>query len=587
MTRLAVWSPHSSTVELITRSPTTRRAMRTGDGPGWWHITLPTLTHGDDYAFSLDGGPPLPDPRSTWQPDGPDGFSRLYDHDRFPWTDQSWRGRPLPGAVIYELHLGTFTDAGTFDAAVDRLDHLTALGVTHVELMPVAAFPGRHGWGYDGVCLWATHEPYGGPDGLKRFVDAAHARGLAVILDVVHNHLGPSGNHLPKFGPYFTDRYHTPWGSAVNLDGPGSDEVRNFLRYSALAWLRDFHLDGLRLDAVHELADRRAIPFLEELSDAVDRLGAALGKPLFLIAESDLNDPRVVTPRENGGLGVHAQWSDDFHHALHALLTGERQGYYVDFGSMAALARTLRRVWWHDGDWSTFRGRHHGRPLDPSRMPGHRFLAYAQDHDQVGNRAQGDRLSALLQPGLLAAAAALVLTSPFTPMLFMGEEWGASTPWQYFTDHQDPDLAEAVRRGRRAEFAAHGWDASQIPDPQSPDTVRASRLDWSEAYRDPHAALLAWYKTLIRLRHTHRELSDPHLPDVHVTYDEAAGWLMMHRGVFRTAVNLADEPATLPIGTGDGEVVAAWDAARVERGLAGTTLVLAPRSAAVVRLFGG
>ncbi|WP_436788674.1 malto-oligosyltrehalose trehalohydrolase [Yinghuangia sp. YIM S10712] len=583
MTRLAVWAPHADTVELVTRS-TTRRAMRPGDGPGWWHITVPSLAHGDDYAFSLDGKKPLPDPRSVWQPGGPDEPSRIYDHSRFAWTDTAWQGRALPGGIVYELHIGTFTEAGTFDAAIERLDHLVGLGVTHVELMPVAAFPGRHGWGYDGVCLWAVHEPYGGPDGLKRFVDAAHARGLAVILDVVHNHLGPSGNYLPRFGPYFTDRYHTPWGSAVNLDGPGSDEVRAFLLGSALAWLRDFHLDGLRLDAVHELADRRAVPFLEELSDAVDRLGAAIGKPLFLIAESDLNDPRVVTPRESGGLGIHAQWSDDFHHALHALLTGERQGYYTDFGTMSALAKTLGSVWVHDGGWSTFRGRHHGRPLDPSRMPGHRFLGYLQDHDQVGNRAVGDRISALLTPGLTAAAAALVLTSPFTPMLFMGEEWGASTPWQYFTDHPDPALAEAVRQGRRAEFAAHGWDAAQVPDPQSPDTVRASRLDWSEPDREPHAALLAWYRTLIRLRREHPELSDPHLPSVQLTYDEPAGWLMLHRGPFRTAVNLAEEPATLPVGIGEAEVLASWTPAEAERGLAGTTLTLAPHSAAVVRL---
>ncbi|MCF2526240.1 malto-oligosyltrehalose trehalohydrolase [Yinghuangia soli] len=582
MTRFAVWAPDASGVDLVTA--TARRALRSGDGPGWWLADVPALAHGDDYWYAVDGGPPRPDPRSAWQPDGPDGPSRVYDHTRFAWTDQAWHGRSLPGGVVYELHIGTFTDAGTFDAAIGRLDHLAALGVTHVELLPVAAFPGTHGWGYDGVCLWAAHEPYGGPDGLKRFVDACHARDLAVVLDVVHNHLGPSGNYLPTYGPYFTDRYHTPWGSAVNLDGPGSDEVRTYLRESALAWLRDFHIDGLRLDAVHELEDRRAITFLEELSDAVDRLGTALNKPLFLIAESDLNDPRTVTPRENGGIGLHAQWSDDFHHALHALLTGERQGYYADFGSMATLAKTLTRVWQHDGGWSSFRGRHHGRPVDPSRMPAHRFLGYAQDHDQIGNRALGDRLSALLPPGLLAATAALVLTSPFTPMLFMGEEWGASTPWQYFTDHTDPALAEAVRRGRRAEFAAHGWDAAQVPDPQSADTVRASRLDWSEPLRAPHSALLAWHRDLIALRRTHPELSDPHLPDVHVTYDEPAGWLMLHRGPFRTAVNLAEEPATLPMGTGSAEVVAAWDQAEITQGLAGTTLQLAPRSAAVVRL---
>jgi maltooligosyltrehalose trehalohydrolase len=583
MTDFEVWVPGAESVEVIVDGR--RRLMNSGTRPGWWHLET-AAGHGSRYAFAVDGGPPRPDPRSRWQPDGPDGESAVVDHARFRWTDRRWAGRALPGGVVYELHVGTFTPEGTFDAALGRLDHLVELGITHVELMPVAAFPGRHGWGYDGVCLWAVHEPYGGPEGLKRFVDGCHARGLAVILDVVHNHLGPSGNHLPAFGPYFTDRYHTPWGSAVNLDGPGSDEVRAFLVGSALAWLRDYHLDGLRLDAVHELVDRRAVHLLEELALAVDRLASALGRPLTLIAESDLNDPRVVTPREAGGMGVHAQWSDDLHHALHALLTGERQGYYADFGSMEALAHTLTRVWLHDGRWSSFRGRHHGRPVDVNRTPGHRFLAYLQDHDQVGNRARGDRISAQLKPDLLAVGAALVLTSPFTPMLFMGEEWGATTPWAYFTDHSDPELAEAVRRGRRAEFAAHGWRAEDVPDPQDPATVAASVLDWAQPSAEPHARLLAWYRELIALRHAHADLSDPSLADTHVTFDEGQGRLVVRRGVFRVTVNLADTTNEVPIGSGPAEVVAAWDPprARVRRGLAGTTLEMGPRSVAVVRL---
>ncbi|WP_055591081.1 malto-oligosyltrehalose trehalohydrolase [Peterkaempfera griseoplana] len=546
------------------------------DRPGWWLAELPADPAGSDYGFRLDGGELLPDPRSARQPHGPDGPSRLVDHGAFRWSQEAagWHGRALPGSVLYELHVGTFTPEGTFDAAAQRLDHLVELGVDLVELMPVCPFPGRPGWGYDGVSLWAVHEPYGGPDGLKRFVDAAHRRGLGVVLDVVHNHLGPAGNYLPRFGPYFTDRHHTPWGSAVNLDAPGSDEVRAYLIGSALAWLRDYRVDGLRLDAVHALADDRALHFLEELSGEVDRLAAATGRPLFLIAESDLNDPRTTAPREAGGLGLTAQWSDDFHHALHAVLTGESQGYYADFagrpsgppravaslpgGPLGVLAKVLTRGWLHDGTWSSFRRRTHGRPLDPHRTPGHRLLGYLQTHDQVGNRALGDRLSATVPTGLLAAGAALVLTSPFTPMLFMGEEWGAGTPWQYFTDHTDPQLAEAVRQGRRREFAEHGWKAEEIPDPQAPSTVTASTLDWSEPDRPPHRELLEWYRTLLRLRRAHPALTDPDLSRVEVSWDETERWLVVHRGPYRVAANLSDRPRTLPLGADRHAVLAAF-----------------------------
>ncbi|AEW97074.1 MULTISPECIES: malto-oligosyltrehalose trehalohydrolase [Streptomycetaceae] len=541
--------------------------------PGWWRCATAPYRDGTRYAFVLDGGEPLPDPRSRRQPDGPEGASAVVDHDRFAWSTP-WHGRPLPGAVLYELHVGTFTEEGTFDAAAARLDHLVALGVTHVALMPVCPFPGRHGWGYEGVCLWAVHEPYGGPDGLKRLVDAAHAHGLGVVLDVVHNHLGPSGNHLPRFGPYFTDTHHTPWGAAVNLDAPGSDEVRDFLIGSALAWLRDYRLDGLRLDAVHALVDTRAEHFLAELSAAVDRLAAATGRPLFLIAESDLNDPRTTAPRQAGGLGLHAQWSDDFHHAVHAAVTGESQGYYADFARapMAALAKTLTRVWLHDGTYSSFRGRRHGRPV-PSDVPAHRFLGYAQTHDQIGNRALGDRLTVRQ----LTVAAALVLTAPFTPMLFMGEEWGAATPWQFFTDHTDPELAAAVRDGRRREFAGHGWSAEEIPDPQDPATRLRSCLDWSQPHREPHAGLLRWYRELIALRATEPELTDPDLTAVEAVHDEEARWILLRRGSLRTAVNLSDSPRTLPV-TGHHVLVAS---AKLPPGT--DRLVLPPWSAAVVR----
>ncbi|MCX4680499.1 malto-oligosyltrehalose trehalohydrolase [Streptomyces sp. NBC_01433] len=572
-----VWAPDAESVELRLSSAAAgagkeadagagaRHAMeRDPERAGWWRAEAEAVD-GDRYGFAVDGGPVLPDPRSRRQPDGPDGMSAVVDQEAYVWRS-GWAGRGLPGSVLYELHIGTYTDAGTFDAAAERLGHLAGLGVTHVSLMPVCPFPGTHGWGYEGVSLWAVHEPYGGPAGLKRFVDTAHELGLGVILDVVHNHLGPSGNYLPAFGPYFTDTHHTPWGAAVNLDAPGSDEVRAYLLGSALAWLRDYRLDGLRLDAVHALADTRALTFLEELSSAVDALASEAGRPLALIAESDLCDPRTTTPREAGGIGLHAQWNDDFHHALHTALTGESQGYYADFAQapLAALAKTVTSGFFHNGTYSSFRGRTHGRPVDVTRSAAHRFVGYAQTHDQIGNRALGDRLAAALSPGLQACAATLVLTGPFTPMLFMGEEWGARTPWQFFTDHTDPALARAVRDGRRREFTAHGWTGEEVPDPQDPATRDRSCLDWSEPEREPHARVQAWYVELIALRRAMSDLHDPDLATVKVAYDENARWLAYRRGDLRIAVNLADRPATIPLGGGrnrggGARVLAAWE----------------------------
>ncbi|MFE6891071.1 malto-oligosyltrehalose trehalohydrolase [Streptomyces sp. NPDC057694] len=553
-----VWAPQAEHVELRLEG-VTRALERDANRPGWWAATA-DAADGDRYGYVLDGGPLLPDPRSPRQPDGPDGLSAVVDHRRYAWRGD-WAGRDLTGAVLYELHVGTYTKEGTLDAAAARLGHLAELGVTHVELMPLCPVPGRHGWGYDGVSLWAVHEPYGGPEALKRFVDAAHELGLGVVLDVVHNHLGPSGNYLPSFGPYFTDTHHTPWGSAVNLDAAGSDEVRAYLIGSALAWLRDYRIDGLRLDAIHELHDRRALPFLEELSASVDELAVRLERPLFLIGESDLGDPRVITPRAEGGLGLRAQWNDDVHHAVHAAVTGERQGYYADFARapMASLAKTLTHGFFHDGTYSTFRGRRHGRTLDRSRVPAHRLLAYTQTHDQVGNRAQGDRLAASLSPGLLACAATLVLTGPFTPMLFMGEEWAASTPWQYFTDHTDPALAEAVRKGRRREFAAHGWAEADIPDPQDPATRERSCLNWPELETGDHARVLAWYRALIALRHARTDLRDPDLAAVRVAFDERARWVAFRRGDVRVAVNLSAVPVSIPLGRPVTRLLAAWE----------------------------
>ena len=552
MTVFRVWAPAAGRADVDVAGRL--YPMAPAGRPGWWSADVPgaIALAGTDYAYRLDGGEPLADPRSPRQPWGPAGRSRTYDHAAFAWTDRRWRGAPVSGAVIYELHIGTFTPEGTLDAAIGRLDHLADLGVTVVELMPVAAFPGDHGWGYDGIGLWAVHEPYGGPDALKRFVDACHARGLAVYLDVVYNHVGP-GNRLASFGPYFTDAHLTPWGPAVNLDQPGSDEVRAFIVENARMWLRDYRLDGLRLDAVHALVDTRAVHILEELAVAVDALAAAAGRSIVLVAESDLNNPRLITARQAGGYGLDAQWNDDFHHSVHALVTGERQGYYSDFGSLAGLAKTLTRAYFYDGTWSAFRRRTHGRPVDTRQTPAYRFVVFVQDHDQVGNRAVGDRLTATLaghpnRHGLLAIVAGLLLTAPCTPMLFMGEEWGADTPWQFFTDHTDPGLAAAVSAGRRSEFAAHGWGAADVPDPQDEETFLASKLDWQQPAREPYRSTLSWYRALLALRRSRPELADPRFDLVHVDYDEDARWLLIHRGRLRVAANLGTAEAVVPFG---------------------------------------
>jgi maltooligosyltrehalose trehalohydrolase len=445
--------------------------------------------------------------------------------------------------VIYELHVGTFSSEGTFEGVIDKLDHLATLGINAVELMPVNEFPGARGWGYDGVDLYAPHHAYGGPEGLKRLVDACHARGLAVVLDVVYNHLGPAGNYLREFGPYFTDKYGTPWGEAVNLDERGSPEVRNFFIDNALGWFENYHVDGLRLDAIHAIYDQSAVHFLEEMSTRVDAL-EGMGRNLWLIAESDLNDPRIVRPREAGGYGIDAQWSDDLHHSLHAAITGERTGYYSDFGAVADIAKALQHAFVYDGRLSGFRQRIHGRPT--AGLDGHRFLGYLQTHDQVGNRARGDRTSALISNDLLKVGAALVMTSPFVPMLFQGEEWGATTPFLYFTDHDDPELGRAVRDGRRREFAGFGWNPEDIPDPQDLATFEHSKLDWAELNDQPHADLLEWHKRLIRLRREWPELSDGRMNDVQTRFDEEERWIVITRGPVEVAANLSKERARVP-----------------------------------------
>ncbi|WP_018686432.1 malto-oligosyltrehalose trehalohydrolase [Actinokineospora enzanensis] len=539
MESFTVWAPERARVRLVIDG--TRHEMARDDH-GWWHAEVPGAGPGTDYAFLLDGDEqPLPDPRSRWQPDGVHGPSRRYDHAAFVWTDAGWTGRALPGSVLYELHIGTFTADGTFDAAIERLDHLVDLGIDLVEVLPVNAFDGTAGWGYDGVLWGAVHAPYGGPDGFKRFVDACHARGLGVVLDVVYNHLGPSGAYLDRFGPYFAGR--TIWGPTLNLSGPDSDEVRRYVVDNALDWFRDYHLDGLRLDAVHALSDNRATHLLEQLAEEVDALAAGLGRPLSLIAESDLNDPRHVTPRPSGGYGLTAQWCDDIHHALHVALTGEVSGYYADFAG--ALPTTLRSAFFHAGTWSSFRRRTHGKPIDPRSTPGHRFLAYLQNHDQIGNRATGDRLTATVPTARVLCGAAIVLCSPYTPMLFMGEEWAAGTPWQFFASFPDPELAEAVRTGRRREFAEHGWGEAQVPDPMAAATVTASTLDWNEPGEPDHRAVYATYRALIALRKAHPALADPRL-DRFTVETPTANSLVLHRGPYRVVVNLATETLAVP-----------------------------------------
>ena len=545
-----LWAPTANKLELEVAGRRYSMARRAG---GWWAGEVNSAQPGMEYAFLVNEEGPFPDPRSPWQPQGVHGASKVVDHSTFKWTDNGFQATPLSSALVYELHVGTFTPEGTLDAAVGKLDYLAELGVTHVELMPVNAFPGSHGWGYDGVASFAVHEPYGGPDALKRFVDACHARGLAALLDVVYNHLGPSGNYLGKFGPYFNPCYHTPWGPALNFSGPSSDEVRRFFCDNALMWLREFHLDGLRLDAVHAMLDTSAKHFLEQLAEETAVLEAQTGRHLALIAESDLNDPRLLWPPERGGFGLHAQWSDDFHHALHTVLTGESKGYYEDYGRVADLAKALRNAFIYDGKYSPHRRRRHGR--NHGGLSGHRFLGYLQNHDQVGNRAAGERISQLVDGERVKIGAALLLTSPFIPMLFMGEEWGASTPFLYFADHQEPDLANAVREGRRREFSAFGWAPANIPDPQEPSTFESSKLDWSELKRAPHAGLLSWYRQLIELRRHEPALMDGRLDQVNVRYDESGRWLALERGPLTVACNFSDSKQRVPLRPGGHRVL--------------------------------
>ncbi|MBN9177671.1 MAG: malto-oligosyltrehalose trehalohydrolase [Microbacterium sp.] len=580
---IEVWAPRAARVRL--RRPGQGDVDLDAADAGWWRTDV-SLAAGDEYGFVLGGAegevgaegdgddlPARPDPRSRRQPRGVHELSAWDDAASFPWTDAAWPGRALAGGLIYELHLGTFTPEGTLDAAAAKLAYLADLGVTHVELLPVNGFNGTHNWGYDGVLWYTVQEDYGGPEAYRRFVDAAHAAGLAVIQDVVYNHLGPAGNYLPEFGPYLRDGHANTWGDSVDLD---ERAVRDHITDNAVMWLREYHVDGLRLDAVHALHESGAQPVhvLAELSARVDALSADLGRPLTLIAESDLNDPIMITARDAGGYGIHAQWVDDWHHAIHVALTGETAGYYADFADPGALPKTWAGGFFHDGTYSSFRGRDWGAPVPPE-VPSWRFVEFAQDHDQIGNRAAGDRLSQSLSYDRLAVAAVLTMTAPGTPMLFMGEEWGASTPWQFFTSHPEPELAEAVRAGRTAEFAAMGWDESLVPDPNDPATFARSKLDWAEAAEGDHARLLALYRTLARLRRTHPELTDPDRAGQRAEAVGPGRWIL-RRGAATVWVNLSPEPWRPDLAPGDAVWLATADAATSDG------LVLPPDAAVVV-----
>ena len=545
MSRFAVWAPDATEVEVVFDDGTSR-LTRDPERHGWWQADIPSRGPGTRYLYRVDGGPAVPDPRSSRQPDGVHGPSEVVDHSAFAWGDTGFLPPALSDSVLYELHVGTFTDEGTFAAAATRLDHLVDLGITHVEVMPIGAFPGRNGWGYDGVDLFAVHEPYGGPEGLRSFVDACHRRGLAVVLDAVYNHLGPDGNYLSVFGPYFTERYDTPWGEAVNLTEPGSDEVRRFVIDNALGWFEHFHLDGLRLDAVDALLDDTPYHLLEELADETRQLSERLGRPLVLIAENDSNDPRLITPSSRGGYGLDAVWNDDVHHALHVTLTGERTGYYADYDGLGDLAAALEHGYVYEGRFSGYRGRRRGRSLGD--LPRSRLLASLQNHDQVGNRAQGDRITQACGLDRHGVGAALLLSGPFLPMLFQGEEWAASTPFPYFSNHLDPELAAAVRRGRREEFVAFGWDPATIPDPQAPETHRSAVLLWDERAEQDHAQMLDWYRQLVALRRSTADLRDG-APEATRARVDAAGVLVVERGDRHVVVaNLGSEAASIELG---------------------------------------
>jgi maltooligosyltrehalose trehalohydrolase len=551
--RMRVWAPSAATVEILIGDD--RVGMQHSEG-GYWNADIDAVSLAEGYRYSVDGGPPTPDPRSRWQPKGVHGMSWPVDVEELRRVHgSSFQPAALRHAVIYELHVGTFTPQGTYSAAQGKLDYLVDLGVTHVELMPLATFPGGHGWGDDGVDLYAPLPAYGTPQELARFVRACHDRGLAVLLDVVYNHVGPDGNYLGRFGPYFTDRVKTPWGEAINYDGAMSDGVRRFVIDNALMWLEDYGFDGLRLDAVHAIYSFEAVHILEELADAVRELGVKLGRELVLIAESDLNDPRLVHSTARGGYGLSAHWEDDFHHAVHRYFTAEKDGYYADFNGLNDVVTALEHGYVYQGQYSAYRQRRHGRP--PLGVSADQIVICAQNHDQVGNRAQGERLSMLLELPQLKAIAAMTLLSPFVPLLFQGEEWGAKSPFLYFTDHQDAQLGRLVAEGRSREFGAFAW-AGAVPNPQEPDTFERSKLNWSELHSPAHAELWAWYRRLIEIRRTRSNILQTVKPDVNC--DVGAQWLTLRLGNTLAVFNLAAQAQRVAMPGGEWDLLLSSDA---------------------------
>ncbi len=541
---LSLWAPLAKKVAVIVDGD--RHPMTEGSD-GRWEAQV-SVEDGAEYGFLIDDDDTVvPDPRSRRQPNGVHDLSQHFDHTAFAWSDDAWTGRQLAGGMIYEMHIGTFTPDGTLDSAIERLDHLVELGVDFVEVLPVNGFNGTHNWGYDWVLWYTVDESYGGPAAYQRFVDACHERGLAVIQDVVYNHLGPSGNYLPRYAPIMHEESSNTWGASINLDLP---EVRRFILDNAAMWMRDYHVDGLRLDAVHALVDTSNKHILKELAEETDALSAFVGRPLSLIAESDLNDPIMFRSREAGGYGLAGQWSDDFHHAVHVALTGETTGYYADFEPLDALKKVMLSGFFHDGTYSSFRESNHGKPIDTANSESWRLVVCNQNHDQIGNRAIGDRLTATLDEGQLAIAAVLTLVGPFTPMLFMGEEWGATTPWQFFTSHPEKELGEATAKGRIKEFEKMGWDPNVVPDPQDPSTFTNSKLDWSEADGGTHASLLETYRALARLRRTVPDLTDPRYFRESVEFSDtpAERWFALTRGSTAIVVNFGAEGITLPYG---------------------------------------
>jgi maltooligosyltrehalose trehalohydrolase len=573
-----VWAPNAKSVDLVLGE---QRFALDPLADGYWQADVAAETR-RGYRYSIDGAVPVPDPRSRWQPEGVHGASHVIAADALkaepreaepleaepreadPRGNGEFQPVALGEAIIYELHVGTFTPEGTYAAAQGKLAYLSELGVTHVELMPLATFPGRRGWGYDGVDLFAPFPAYGTPSELAGFVRACHSLGLAVLLDVVYNHLGPDGNYLAQYGPYFTDCYKTGWGAAINYDGPQSDEVRRFVIDNALMWLTNYGFDGLRLDAVHAIFSFEAVHVLEELSTAVKALGKQLGRPLVLIAESDLNDPRLVRSASRGGYGLDAHWSDDFHHAIHRYFTGETEGYYADFHGLQDVATALRDGYVYQGKYSVHRRRRHGRP--PTGVEPHQLVVSAQNHDQIGNRAQGERLSMMLDAPRLKAIAALTLLAPFVPLLFQGEEWGAQTPFLYFTDHEDPDLGRRVAEGRSREFSAFRWQGA-VPNPQEAGTFERSKLNWAELSVPRHAELLQWYRELMRIRRDKVVMPRESFADsakAVTRFDAEAGWLtFVHNGVL-AVFNLADRAQNVPRPGGEWKLALSSDSTEAQ-----------------------